>query len=347
MHAHPRITRSRRALAAAVAATATVCSALAIGVPTLTSASATTRSDPTPLTDGAPREVIVFSTGYVAADPDVGSPSDVWRVAPDGSGLKRLTRSPKGSNAGAPDIAPSGGRIAYVTNTSGDYGVWTMNADGTDQHALLETAGYDYLQPRWSPNGQRLAISRCAKVPGFATDCDLVVTKADGSGLRVLVRGHRFHRAPVWSPDGTRIAFDSDRAGLVSTIGVVPSAGGPPTRLTKANLEAFWPSWSPDGSEILFSSNWGRPHSDVYVMRADGTRVRKVTETGSSTDVGGVFHASFSPDGEHLVAVSDTLADTDTRVELFTMSTDGSGVTRLAPGRWAFTPDWGIAGSAT
>ena len=288
---------------------------------------------------------IVFSSGYIAFDPDVFAPSQVFKVEADGSGLTQLTNVPDGSQSGAPDISPDGEHIAYVSNESGDFGIWVMAADGSGQHPVLETPGVDYLQPRWSPDGSRLAVSGCKVTPDFLLDCDVLVLRADGTKLRRLVGGHRYHRAPVWSPDGKRIAFDSDRGGFVSAIWVVPATGGRPTRLTHPDLEAFWPSWSPNGSKIVFSSNFGRSHSEVYTMRADGSRVRQLTHTRE--DFGGAWHASYSPSGRRIVLISDSRRHTGfDHFDLFTMRGDGSHLTRIVSNQPGFSPDWGPEGAS-
>jgi TolB protein len=288
---------------------------------------------------------IVFASSYIAVDPDTGSPSEVFRVRPDGSGLTQLTDVPDGFQAGAPDISPDGRRIVYVSNVSGNFGIWTMAVDGSSQRPLLETPSVDYLQPRWSPDGSRLAVVGCNVTPNFLLDCDILVLRADGTGMRKIVGGHWYNRAPVWSPDGRKIAFDSDREGFLSAVWVVSAAGGTPTRLTDPDLEAFWPSWSPDGSRILFSSNYARAHSDVYSMRPDGSGVRRLTHLPE--DVGGAWQASYSPDGRQIVLISDIEQPTPFDFyDIFTMRADGSGLTRVVSTQPGYTPDWGPEGGA-
>src|SRR4051794_17735045 len=80
--------------------------------------------------------VIAFSSGYILADPDLGQPSQVYTVRPDGTNLRQLTHVPAGRHAGAPDISPDGSKIAYVSDVSGNFAVWAMRTDGTQQHRL-------------------------------------------------------------------------------------------------------------------------------------------------------------------------------------------------------------------
>jgi Tol biopolymer transport system component len=305
------------------------------GAPPSTSAGGAPGHAPAPATD---RGLIAFSSGFILFDPDLSAPSQVFTVRPDGSGLRQLTHVPDGSQAGAPDLSPDGRQIAYVSNESGNFAVSVMNVDGTDQHQVFGRPGFDYLQPRWSPDGSAFAVSACDLTFGFDSECDIDVVHADGTHLRRVVGGHRYNRAPQWSPDGRMIAFDSDRGGFLSAIWVVRAHGGRAERLTDPDLEAFWPSWSPDGSQIVFTSSFDRPHGDVFVMRADGSHVRQLTNVAD--DSFGAGFASYSPDGSHLVLTSDVLGPQDA-LDLFTMRADGTGLHRIVSGQPAVTADWG------
>jgi TolB protein len=275
----------------------------------------------------------------------VDHPSQVVSVRPDGSGETQLTHVPDGKQAGAPDLSPDGTTIAYVSNEDGDdFGVWAMNTDGTGQHKLFGTAGFDYLQPRWSPGGGRFVVTRCDNQFGFPAGCDLLISSPDGAHVRTLVAGGRFSGNASFSPNGRRVAFDSDRGGYVSSVWVVRSSGGRPVRLTKPNFEAFWPSWSPDGRHLLLSNNCCRPRSDVFRMRPDGSQLRRLTNVPGG---GGAAFASYSPDGGRIVFSSDQRRGPKfAKSDLFVMRSDGSHVRRIVsdvPN--AVAPDWGREGS--
>jgi Tol biopolymer transport system component len=97
------------------------------------------------------------------------------------------------------------------------------------------------------------------------------------------------------SPDGMKIAYQSDRTG-VGTIWVADSDGSNPRQLTR--LQCNWPSWSPDGRAIAFNSSAeGSP--DIYVVEADGGQPRRLTQDPSTDE-----QASWSRDGEWIYFVS-------------------------------------------
>ena len=76
---------------------------------------------------------------------------------------------------------------------------------------------------------------------------------ADGSGLRRLTRNTVGDRNPVWSPDGRRIAFESDWQ-----LNVMNADGSGQRRLTRNAGRNFAPAWSPDGQKIAFERRTGR-----------------------------------------------------------------------------------------
>lgn|GEM_PF-2989727 len=82
---------------------------------------------------------------------------------------------------------------------------------------------------------------------------------------------------PVWSPDGTKVAFDSNQGGKWN-IYIIDLRTDVVKRLTDGSANAVSPSWSPDGSRIVFSSDRSGKW-EIYTMKADGTDVQQLTVT--------------------------------------------------------------------
>ncbi len=127
---------------------------------------------------------------------------------------------------------------------------------------------------------------------------------------------------PVWSPDGQRIAFYSDRDGN-HEIYVMDADGSNVTRLTDNNYDDRSPVWSPDGQRIAFYI-YRLGKSDIYVMDADGFNVTPLTDNDSSD-----IAPAWSPDGQRIAFGFHDIRDWN----IYVMDADGSNVTRLTDSR--------------
>jgi hypothetical protein len=162
----------------------------------------------------------------------------------------------------------------------------------------------------------------CARTQriAFASAYGIYVMSASGGDAAPLVSSARFTADwhPAWSPDGTRIAFQSSRDRNVE-IYVVNADGSGLARLTNNAANDQEPVWSPDGTKIAFaSSRDGR--FEIYVMNPDGSGV-----TGVSSEQAEEFEPSWSPDGSRIAFTSGR----DGHEDVYVMNADGSGIARL------------------
>jgi TolB protein len=156
---------------------------------------------------------------------------------------------------------------------------------------------------------------------------------SDGTGATPLTSRVWEVFDPEFSPDGSKIAFGSNKDGFVSAIWLMDADGSNQHRLTDPSLEAFFPDWSPDGAHIIFSDNCCLPHSNVYVMNPDGSGVRQLTHVAPKYNAA---FASYSPDGTRIVF----LGPLDQR---YTMYSNGTHLKRIVTDQPGGLSDWGPA----
>jgi Tol biopolymer transport system component len=150
---------------------------------------------------------------------------------------------------------------------------------------------------------------------------DVFVMNGDGSGLINLTKNNPGPDIfPSWSPDGQKVAFNTDEVSG-GKIYVVNSDGTGLTQLTDGGkgVGSGGPAWSPDGRKIAFGSNRDG-NGEIYVMNADGSGQTRLTDNPAADDA-----ASWSPDGKQIAFCSNRPGQTD----VYVMDADGSGVSRL------------------
>jgi TolB protein len=253
--------------------------------------------------------------------------TDLYTVAPDGSGLHRLTNTPNQNEFGGRWSA-SGGRIVFW-RTPAPFGfgdVWVMDASGSSQRQL--THGFDARDPTWAPGGAHIAFTR-----NEGANANLWIMRSDGTGLRRLTSGPALDFEPAWSPDGTRIAFTRGyEQGDAGDIYVLQLKTRKLIRITRSPAYDHQVSWGPGGGRLLFERDYGQSSSIIAASAAGGSVVHLTG--GKHFDLSPVS----SPDNRFVIFSSDRGGGFP---DLWLMNRDGAHLHRFLALPYAESvPDW-------
>ncbi|MBI2764094.1 MAG: PD40 domain-containing protein [Chloroflexi bacterium] len=265
----------------------------------------------------------------------------IYSMQPNGAGVTALT-----SSAGrhlCPDYSADGKQIAFCSNVTGAWEIWTMKQNGTKPRQVTHFGAFAIF-PDFSPDGSRIAFSGYVGEP--QNDQIYVVDAMTGLAPQQLTgcpaaSPDCFSDYPVWSPDGTKIAFthgdgfDADDNPVNEQVWVMNADGSNAHALTSGAFPKDQvPDWSPDGSRIAYAS--GQFGSEgIWTMNADGSNQQQLTGC-SATDptpcsAGDDWGTAWSPDGSKIAFLRDLTSLGIPDRPIYVMNADGSNPTRITP----------------
>ena len=253
-------------------------------------------------------------------------PFDLNRLAISGAPIplpERVLTSPA-TGAASFDVSVNG-TLAYIpaSNWADRTLIWM---DGRGASTPLSVSKREFLNPRLSKDGRQLVVQ---------IGNDLWILDLASDTFRLLsVDG--MNQYPVWSPDGTRIAYSYSN-GTDPAISI-RAADGSGTAARFANTAVAFPSsWSPDGTALSYSRTSGATSDwDIYVIGPDGGSEPRLVVGGPRNQIQGMF----SPDGRWLAYVSDE----DGQPEVYVTPYPGAGSKRKVSNRGGTEPLWAPGG---
>ncbi len=239
------------------------------------------------------------------------------------------------------------GPIVFSANRTGDLingetQLYMMEPDGSNLIQLTHTEDFGYSFPRWSADGKTIAFMSGKGNSPHSRTINLI--DANGKIIRGLVSQGG---APVWSPDGRRIAFSKDArcGGPCSGVDVCILDLDSKTQRNLTNTEdideVVW-DWSPDGGFLLIE--WFDPtlkreqDYEIYIMDTTGTYITRLT----NNDIGDIS-PRWSSDGSRIAYSAFDGKDWD----IFVMDADGSNKRNLSNDDYLFSssPCWSPDGT--
>lgn len=250
----------------------------------------------------------------------------IWTMQADGSAHTGLATFPLSETVGFLAYSPDEKHLVFTAYRDGNYEIYVMNSDGSDQRRLTYTRSTTY-GAAWSPDGKHIAFTSCLS----GTE-EVYVINADGSNLKRLTSTAYIehgipkacNRNPSWSPDGLQITFSSARSGNFE-IYVMKADGSESQQLTRSQGTNHLPKWSPDGNHIAFMGYTG-----ISVIDKQGTGFRQLTSQ-SLLD----FYPTWSPDGKYIAYASRVEMEVQARLpklgrsEIFAISIEDNQSVRL------------------
>ena len=313
------------------------------------------------------RTLALLCAATVISTPVLAKPADGPSTIFTGRDLFDL------SAASDPQISPDGRTVAYVRRSAdimtdkARSSIWLVNVATGEQRPLAAGTG-DHFNPRWSPDGRRLAYASTAeggtpqlfvrwmdtgqtvRVTGLPDSPQALAWSPDGRRLAYLMNvpdeGPKLGSAPA-KPEGAtwakpleildKVTYRADGAGYIKPgfdkIFIVDADGGAPRQLTFGAYHDGAPEWTPDSRAILFSAvrkdDWEMTPLDSEIYRLDlGSGAITALTSRSGPDAA----PEVSPDGRTIAYLGfDDHKKGFEQNNIYVMSIDGGAPRQIAP----------------
>jgi Tol biopolymer transport system component len=279
--------------------------------------------------------------------------------------MKNVTKLTFEGDNGEAYFSKDDRKLIFQSNRGGEScdKIWIMNIDGSGKRKVSPDHGA-HTCSYFFPDGGKVLFASTSHLPG---DCppkpkrpkggryvwplypyDIFTANEDGSGLKRITDNPKYDAEPIISADGSRIVFGSQRNGDFD-IYIMNADGSDVRRLTDKVGYDGGPWFSPDGNQIVWRAWYPKTEKervqwrecmekdyilsfplDIWVMNADGSGKRRLTENGATN-----WAPSWHPDGKRIIFSSnmddwqENLKTFGHNFELYLINVDGTGLERI------------------
>jgi Tol biopolymer transport system component len=241
------------------------------------------------------------TNGKIAFSSNRDGNPEIFAMNPDGTGLEQLTDNSK--TDWYPAWSADGSWMAYTSYPEFEAEIYMRSCGGggggfVQTLRLTKNTASD-TEPTFNPDRTKIAFVSNRDGGGnyeiYVMDTADTDGNENGDNQTNLTNNPAIDSQPAWSPDGTKIAFQSDRDGNNRQVYVMDADGTDPVNLTN-NAAAYdgYPNWFPDGTKIAFARSIDN-NADIYVMNADGSEQKRLTKEAAQD-----YNPAWSPDGKKI-----------------------------------------------
>ena len=257
---------------------------------------------------------------------------ELYLVDSDGENLRRITSY--NSLTMSPSWSPDGSRIVFLSFQAGAPALHEMELAAGQVKAIEFSRTGQPMTPVYSPKGDEIIFS----LADGAESGLFAYRIREDCCLRRITGGRWNDLSPTFSPDGERMAFNSNRLGVaIPQIYVMPSESRGSPELVSPYLYGRGgyytsPDWAPSGGRVAFHGRYRRGSYHILIadVAAQGQRLLQLTYEGNNED------PSWAPDGRHLVFVGER----DWGFGLFVVDTVTGRIRPVLTGVKPRVPDW-------